>query len=418
MAVTQYIGARYVPKFYENSDNTAAWRAGVEYEPLTIVTYNGNSYTSKKPVPASVGNPSDNPVYWAATGLYNEQIAALTQEVGGLSDAVDTLDSKIDSMTAGYVVCVGDSYVTGTREGVSWANYICSTLRKTLNTDFFIVGESGKGFTTVPVNFRTMLQEFVEDGTIDDLSKVSLVIFGGGANDIFDGAIGNVVSMTEAAIRYAKNSFPNARVCVSNTNGWITEQYGWQRREDLTRYYSTACAHTGAQFLGANGVGCILFPGTFLESDEKHPTAAGGTDIGTRMMCRLMGYDLYSGPMTSDGITYRERNDSIFFWWGSNKTYVLPEAVPSLVCNGATEIDLPTSTALKQSNSGEYFMINGAIRAGGTWHMCNMRARLGFNTIKVSPWILDGSGNPTYENIDWISVAAGNGGRITAHTIG
>ena len=74
MAVTQYIGARYVPKFYENSDGTEEWRAGVEYEPLTIVTYNGNSYTSKKPVPSNIGNPSDNPSYWAATGNYNQQV--------------------------------------------------------------------------------------------------------------------------------------------------------------------------------------------------------------------------------------------------------------------------------------------------------------------------------------------------------
>lgn len=79
MAVRQYIGARYVPKFYENADNTAEWRSGVAYEPLTIVTYNGNSYTSKIEVPASVGNPSANPSYWISTGIYNEQIEQYRQ---------------------------------------------------------------------------------------------------------------------------------------------------------------------------------------------------------------------------------------------------------------------------------------------------------------------------------------------------
>lgn len=78
MATRQYIGARYVPKFYENSNNTAEWQSGVIYEPLTIVTYNGNSYTSKKIVPASVGNPSSNPGYWVATGIYNEQLGRLS----------------------------------------------------------------------------------------------------------------------------------------------------------------------------------------------------------------------------------------------------------------------------------------------------------------------------------------------------
>ena len=44
---SQYIGARYVPKFYVNPDDESTnWKAGVTYEALTIVTYNGDSYTS------------------------------------------------------------------------------------------------------------------------------------------------------------------------------------------------------------------------------------------------------------------------------------------------------------------------------------------------------------------------------------
>lgn len=88
MATTQYIGARYVPKFYENSDMTAEWRSGVSYEPLTIVTYNGNSYTSKRPVPAEIGNPSENPIYWAQTGIYNEQVEEYRAEVEALAEDV------------------------------------------------------------------------------------------------------------------------------------------------------------------------------------------------------------------------------------------------------------------------------------------------------------------------------------------
>lgn len=79
--VREYIGARYVPKFFENENNTPEWAPNVQYEPLTIVTYNSNSYTSKKTVPASVGNPSDNPTYWASTGNYNAQVEAYRQEV-------------------------------------------------------------------------------------------------------------------------------------------------------------------------------------------------------------------------------------------------------------------------------------------------------------------------------------------------
>lgn len=98
MALHQYIGARYVPKFYENSDGTNEWRSGVIYEPLTIVTYNGNSYTSKKPVPANIGNPSANPDYWVATGSYNSQIEQLTEIVEAMGAQVDAASEKADDV--------------------------------------------------------------------------------------------------------------------------------------------------------------------------------------------------------------------------------------------------------------------------------------------------------------------------------
>ncbi len=80
----QYIGARYVPKFYEGPDS--AWQSGVAYEPLTIVTYAGNSYTSKKPVPASVGAPNVNTEYWVSTGIFNQQVADLLDRVNNISE--------------------------------------------------------------------------------------------------------------------------------------------------------------------------------------------------------------------------------------------------------------------------------------------------------------------------------------------
>lgn len=80
MANKQYIGARYVPKFYEGS-NGNEWDSGVSYEPLTVVTYLNDSYTSKKPVPNTVGNPAHNSEYWAHTGAYNAQVEEYRQDV-------------------------------------------------------------------------------------------------------------------------------------------------------------------------------------------------------------------------------------------------------------------------------------------------------------------------------------------------
>lgn len=93
MATLQYIGARYVPFFYVNSDGTNEWRSGVEYEALTVVSWNANSYTSRIPVPPNVGNPSDNPTYWVETGNFNQQVANLTNEIESIDGRVEQLEA-------------------------------------------------------------------------------------------------------------------------------------------------------------------------------------------------------------------------------------------------------------------------------------------------------------------------------------
>lgn len=73
--VRQYVGARYVPKIADPVE----WQENIAYEALVIVTYNNSSYTSRKPVPVSVGIPPENEEYWALTGNYNAQIEEYRQ---------------------------------------------------------------------------------------------------------------------------------------------------------------------------------------------------------------------------------------------------------------------------------------------------------------------------------------------------
>ena len=89
--VRQYVGARYVPKFAD----PVAWASGTSYEAMTVVTYNNSSYTSKVPVPATVGNPADNPDYWALTGNYNAQVEQYRQETETVSNNLTTLQGQI-----------------------------------------------------------------------------------------------------------------------------------------------------------------------------------------------------------------------------------------------------------------------------------------------------------------------------------
>lgn len=68
----QYVGARYVPKLM------GEWDKNIPYEALSIVTYKGNSFTSKIPVPAKVDIGDET--YWINTGNYNTQVEAYRKE--------------------------------------------------------------------------------------------------------------------------------------------------------------------------------------------------------------------------------------------------------------------------------------------------------------------------------------------------
>lgn len=78
----QYIGARYVPVFA----NPLEWSPELTYEPMTIVTYNNNSYTSRVPVPAGVLPTND--AYWAMTGQFNAQLADLSGKIDGWDEQI------------------------------------------------------------------------------------------------------------------------------------------------------------------------------------------------------------------------------------------------------------------------------------------------------------------------------------------
>lgn len=91
MSVREYIGARYVPIFVGTWDNTQS------YEPLSIVQYQGNSYTSRQYVPAGVAIAND--AYWAETGNFNAQIEAYRQEVMQYDERISENTVNLEALT-------------------------------------------------------------------------------------------------------------------------------------------------------------------------------------------------------------------------------------------------------------------------------------------------------------------------------
>ena len=89
-----YVGHRYVPKIFGEWDNTKI------YEPLSIVQYQGASYTSRQPVP--IGVDINNEEFWVVTGNYNAQVEQYRQDVRKLESDVTNLNDNIIEVETGY----------------------------------------------------------------------------------------------------------------------------------------------------------------------------------------------------------------------------------------------------------------------------------------------------------------------------
>ena len=92
MAVREYVGARYVPKFSEI--NGGVWDNTYSYEALEIVKHGNDYYTARKPVP--VGADILDTTYWVLTGNYNGAIASLTSRVDALDLQMQDVDDFMD----------------------------------------------------------------------------------------------------------------------------------------------------------------------------------------------------------------------------------------------------------------------------------------------------------------------------------
>lgn len=213
MATRQYIGARYVPKFYENPSGGSEWLSGVGYEALTVVTYGGNSYTSKKTVPSNIGAPNANPEYWASTGIYNSQIESLREEVEALSEQYDDISEQAmagatSSYFYGKKICVyGDSISNSPTPATSYWGILNS--------------EYGIDITNRAISGSTLEGSINAIESATDLATFDIIALAFGTNEwqssrdymrVYDNYI--------RAIRFIQSQAPNSKII------FITPIYG------------------------------------------------------------------------------------------------------------------------------------------------------------------------------------------------
>ena len=284
MATRQYIGARYVPQFFENSLGTAEWEAGVSYEPLTIVTYNNNSYTSKKTVPASVGNPSANPSYWASTGIYNAYVEELRQEVEAISDRMDETEQDVEELkreSGNYPhwLFIGDSY--NDPDYSNWGAALASKLGLA-SEDYDSLHVDGGSFYSGAM--LTMVTNYAGSHTEEECAEVGNIVLLGGINDANSNItdwFADLGAKIQAYCEYCKTNYPNARILIGYC-GNSMESSGILNGRDYKRICKALeqyqlCTKYGAEYL--MNLEYVLRDYSLFSSDGIHPTVTGGAAI-------------------------------------------------------------------------------------------------------------------------------------------
>lgn len=287
-----YKGARYVPLIM------GAWDATVEYEPLSIVIVEGNSYTSKWYVPAGV--PVTNTEYWVLTGNYNGQISSIQSQISEMETdiAVNQADiAEMKPLTAasevwtewfrGKKIIIFGASNSSDMAGIptTWAYQLKALLQ---------------GIATVDINAVPGRKLVGENGTVaallnTDLSTYDLCLFSMSRNDYFGG--------TPVGPESGYNAAPTTLLQAIDTVGIFLHQnfpylpfywLGMTRKQDSPNW-SDHQNHWGVyeiilqnrtNYWGIPYINSNLFGGTSrqysvgdLQVDGTHWTMQGAADL-------------------------------------------------------------------------------------------------------------------------------------------
>lgn len=303
--VRQYVGARYVPVFATPLE----WSDTREYEPLTIVLYNGNSYTSCQYVPTGI--EITNNEYWALTGNFNAQVEAYRAEVRAFDDRINANAAAINANTASInanttaisantasisantaaiaqentdrttnvMLAFGDSYGVDTiSQGPVWCEITANKLQATELHNYCVGGATFN--TTKEKNFFVQVDKAISE--IKNPKYVKYVGIVGGTNDGSNSIADAIVSL----VAKINSAFPNAVIGIGlNASKQDILSHGAKQKRiaalNLNGNFATPVFIDSVVYTQlANG--CMM-------DDNVHPTAKGSNRIGTLMTCVLKG---------------------------------------------------------------------------------------------------------------------------------
>lgn len=358
-----YIGTRYVPKFADPTE----WSNQQTYEPLTIVTYQGNSYTSKTFVP--VGVDILNTTYWAETGSYNAQVEVYRQEV-------NTLKSELSPETLGSrkYIFISDSYGDPVAVGgTPWYNTVVSQMGLS-EGDYYTGYQGGAGFyTTYGALFENIMKPGVTPHSIpniQDKSSITDIVIVGGFNDR-SSPYASIMSAIQSFMEFVNTNYTNAKVwlvgCGWSFNYTFVELFGncvqMSAYQNCGKYGMIWCENSQYIMRGAGRFNPE--PDSSLPEGFQyvHPSATGSQAIAD-FVCGILAY---GRPETSQQyVVVNSPFLGSIHNTGGGTNFITAQAQinDKILCVIATQNIVVNSTPV--NGKLELATINGGFVCGGT----------------------------------------------------
>lgn len=318
MAVRQYIGARYVPRFTGLFDITQS------YEALDVVDNGtGTSYIAKIPTPA--GTPLTDTDHWFLYGSTSGAIVNLQQQIndmkdgtvpGSLQDQIDTNTSDITALATTtkkkspseqHILIFGDSFSDD--DPTDFA-YIIRDSGIFKQVDLSVgggrgftgkEGAPGSGTTGVTLEWLTYLKNYVNSHTQEEIDNVDAVYIIGGFNDHYS-TISVIERHMSEFFTYAHEHLPCDYYLIEC--GWccdqkyITTPQGTFASENIRADIANKVIPTYAK---SGKYGCAYLGNTVqalhdYENDWEdptgspyHPSTSGSINLANCIMSMMLG---------------------------------------------------------------------------------------------------------------------------------
>ena len=299
MAIREYVGARYVPRF------TGLYDATQVYDALDVVDNGaGTSYIAKKTVPA--GTALTNTDYWFIYGATSGAILDLQDQINDIR-ATDLLLER-RKLSEQSILMLGDSYERTT----NFANYVCNMIghgnlinldsdgyvRASSNHKFFSSSKGSKCFTgddtygpgkNGVLTLLTMAASYMTDDEKANLERIAICLGISDSVYTINGPDYDRLPVEMENVRdYINATFPNAKVNtiflgrVRGTFGDITADKlvvnVWRYQEYCSKYDFGYV--TNSEYI------CFQTDG-FTGPDNLHPVTGAGEMIAMYIMMGL-----------------------------------------------------------------------------------------------------------------------------------